>query len=249
MAKVRVSLGKSVQANAADYYEEAKKAKRKAEGLEKAIEETRRKAGEKKPAKKVVRVKRERKWYEEYRWAFTTKGKLIVAGKSAAQNDRVFSQVFREGDFFFHADIKGGAATVLKEGEKGERGEKMEAAALAACYSKAWVKKFSMVDVYCLPFGKVRTAQGAGAGAFDLLGKREWFRNTPLRLAIGLDESGQVAVGAEHAKLRKKRIMLPGKLEKGEAAKRIAERLGVHPDEVLPLLPPGKISVAAAKLM
>ena len=34
----------------------------------------------------------------------------------------------------------------------------MEAAAVAACYSKAWVKKFSMVDVYCLPLGKVRKA-------------------------------------------------------------------------------------------
>jgi hypothetical protein len=83
-----------------------------------------------------------------------------------------------------------------------------------------------------------------GAGGFAISGEREWFRDTKLMLAIGIEENGRVSAGAEGAKWMKKKIFIvPGKMDKKEAAEKIGELLGVPDSEVMPCLPSGKASI------
>ena len=87
--KVQIDASKTVTENAAIYYEKAKKAKKKIAGAEAAIEETKRKIAniKNKPTiqqtekKKIVR--REKEWYEKFRWFFSSEGFLIIGGKDA----------------------------------------------------------------------------------------------------------------------------------------------------------------------
>jgi predicted ribosome quality control (RQC) complex YloA/Tae2 family protein len=273
--QIKFDLRKSVQENAAYYYELGKKARKKAEGVEKALSETMKKikregkkaaAKEEKAARPKVRVVREREWYEGFGWSFSGSGLMMLFGRNAKQNDLVVSRHMQDGDLFFHADIKGGSALVLKKNggmetkeEKGEQedaiggGEeisaqdKEEAARIAVSFSSAWGKGFSQADSYCVgkeQLGKHASGGYVGAGGFAILGKREWFRNVPLKIAVGLDSKGRVAVGAPGAKWMSKALLLvPGKKAKGEMGKEIAKVLGVHESEVIHVLPSGSFSI------
>jgi predicted ribosome quality control (RQC) complex YloA/Tae2 family protein len=80
---------KSVHANAAHYYGLAKASREKAAGLEKAIAETKKeleKAEKERQGGKKSRVKRDREWYEQFHFSFTSGGKLMLGGRSAKQN-------------------------------------------------------------------------------------------------------------------------------------------------------------------
>ncbi len=252
---VKINLFESAQENAAHHYERAKELREKTKGLEKAISETnsKLKKGGSAPAtkKRGVRVARKREWYESFHWSFTNSGKLVLVGKDAKQNDLLVSRHMEEKDLFFHADIKGGAATILKGGIGASEEEKKYAASLAASFSKAWVRGFAGVDTYCVNKEQLsKHAQGGfvGAGGFAITGQKEWFKNTPLGLRIGLDKDGRGCAGAPDADwMSKSLFIVPGGKEKGAALKEISYLLGVDEIEVAQILPSGKIKVLREK--
>lgn len=267
--RIHLNIMKSVHENAAAYYEEAKEAREKLKGVENAIEETKKEiekakkeeaAAEKKRAD-AIKVARSREWYEKFHYFFTDTGKLVVGGRSADQNDLLYNKHFDETDLFFHADIQGGAACILKVavGSAGEQkvvsgsqlpvsdDELKEVAQFAASFSNAWKNGNAAVDVYCV--GKAQVSKHATGGfiqkgAFAIVGERKWFKQTELKLRVGL-ENGLVVVLPANAKgkLEKEVVIIPGRLEKGEAVKKIAKMLGVHPDDVQTVLPAGKIGI------
>lgn len=254
---IKIELAKSAQENASEYYTLGKKLKEKKKGLEQAIAITRAKIGkaesgaifEKK--KGAVRVSRKREWYEGFHWSFTNSGKMVLVGKDAKQNDLLVARHMEEKDLFFHADIRGGAATILKGGVGADEGEKKYAAVLAASFSKAWSRGFSGVDTYCVNKEQLsKHAQGGfvGAGGFAISGQKEWFKNTPLGLRIGLDKEGRVCAGAPEANWMGKSILIaPGGKEKGAAVKEIAYLLGADETDVAQVLPSGKIGILKGK--
>ncbi len=257
--KVELDIRKSAQENAAAYYDEAKRLREKATGAEKAAKDTERKLRElekeierekAKPEAKV-RVKREKEWFERFRWFRSEDGLLCIAGRDAGQNEAVVARHLEPGDLFFHAEIHGAPATVLKGGEKAGEKPKREAAQFAASYSSAWKLGSSTVDVYAVkpPQVSKRSEAGefAGKGGFIIRGEREWFRNSELGLLIGLGEKGVESAPALRGKGEMKDAVSVkvGDLEKGDAAKLIAKRLGEKADldEILQALPAGKFAV------
>lgn len=249
---MRIKLGKNAQESAVHYHQLAKKLRKKAEGLEKAILETkkniRRTEGKERVKKeKKVRIVRERMWYESFGWSFTNSGKMILFGRNAKQNDLVFARHMEEGDLFFHADIRGGSATILKKGVGTKKEDREFAAVIAASFSKAWVRGFSQADAYSVEkeqLSKHVSGGYVGAGGFALSGKRDWYKNTPLKLRVGVDSEGRVAVGAESADWMKKSVLVvPGKNAKWETGKKIAVILGVEESEVIHVIPSGSFSL------
>lgn len=249
---IRILLGKDAQESAVYYHQLAKKIKKKMTGLEKAIRDTKKnirkveaRGVEKKEAN--VRVVREREWYEAFGWSLTNSGKLILFGRNAKQNDVVVARHMEEGDLFFHADIKGGSATILKGGEGASGEDKEFAAVVAASFSKNWVRGFSQGDAYCVGKGQLsKHASGGfvGAGGFAIMGKREWHKNIPLKLRVGVDEKGRVGVGAENATWMKKSVVIvPGKVAKGKMGREIAGILGAEESEVVHVLPSGSFAL------
>lgn len=250
--RIRLNIEKNAHKNAAAYYEEAKEAKEKIRGAEKAAEETKKEiaAAENAEAKEEERkaretkVARKKEWYEKFHYFFTSGGKLVVGGRSADQNDLVFNRHFEEGDLFFHADIQGGSACVLKDGVNANEAELKEVAQFAACFSNAWKNGDASVDAYCVGKGQVsKHAQGGfiARGAFAILGERIWFRKTELKLKAGLLGGIAVVLPANCArKLEKEVFLTPGNEEKGEIVRELAKMLGAHPDDVQNILPGGR---------
>lgn len=257
--KIRLSIEKSVQENAAHYYEQTKEMREKTKGLETAIAETKKEMEktqkeEKKKAeqkKESVKVKREKEWYEKFHWFYTSGNQLVIGGKDAQQNDLVFARHMDDKDLFFHADIQGGSAVILKDGTNASEQEKKEAAQFAASFSNAWKNGNASVDVYAVRKSQLsKHAQGGyiPTGGFAISGSREWFRKTQLGVRVGLLEFVIVVPQCAKTKIKREEIVAPlssGK-EKGELAKILAKKLGAHPDELLQILPSGKSKIISS---
>ncbi len=255
--RIKLHLNKSVYDNAAAYYELAKEAKKKREGLTQAMEETKKEMEKAKKkgaeAKKVVKIKREKQWFEKFHWFRTSAGRLAVGGRSAQQNDLVFSKHTDEADLFFHADIQGASAIILKDGATASKEELLECAQFAACFSNAWKNANAAVDVYAVKKEQVSKHSHGGfiaTGAFAITGERQWFKNTKLALRVGIGpESKQIVIvpGISETKLSPESPLGPSKSgkDKGALAKILAKTFGCHPDELLEILPNGKSKISA----
>jgi len=250
--KIKLNINKSIHENAASYYEDAKEARKKIKGLEQAIKDTEKEleSAKKKKIEKDVRVQRKKEWFEKFNWFYTSAGKLTIGGRNAQQNDQVFAKHMEDADLFFHADIQGGSAIILKDGVNASEQELKEAAQFAASYSKAWRNANAAVDVYAVRKEQLSKHAAGGfipTGAFAISGKRIWFRGTRLAVRIGKSEDSlELVPNCSTKKLTAESTLLPAKAgkEKGALAKLLAKTLSVHPDELLERLPNGLTKIA-----
>ncbi|MEM2909103.1 MAG: NFACT RNA binding domain-containing protein [Candidatus Bilamarchaeaceae archaeon] len=250
--RIKLFLDKSVHENAAYYYQLAKETRKKMEGAERAIEETKKEIerAQAKKRDKTVRIKREKKWYEKFHWFYTSEGKLAVGGRNAQQNDIVFKRYMEDNDLFFHADIQGASAVILKDGVKASEQEQLEAAQFAASFSNAWKNGNASVDVYAVRKNQLSKAAPGGfvpAGAFAITGERKWFRETKLSIRIGIGEHDvEIVPECSKRKLENEVCIVPsnsGK-EKGEISRVVAKKLNIDVTEVLEMIPSGRSVIA-----
>ncbi|HLE75645.1 MAG TPA: ribosome rescue protein RqcH [Candidatus Bathyarchaeia archaeon] len=209
-----VNLRRTLFENAAEFYERGKKAKQKSAGALTALEESRRRLAEieqsmreaealkrAKPLeamKELVKRKvKGKEWYEKFRWFISSDSFLIVAGKDAVSNEVLIKKYAAPDDVVFHADITGAPFVVVKiEGKEPSEQALREAGEFAAAFSRGWREGFGSADVYWVKPSQLSKSGPSGEyvphGAFAVSGKRNWMRNVPLKLAIGVVENGEV---------------------------------------------------------
>jgi predicted ribosome quality control (RQC) complex YloA/Tae2 family protein len=261
--EVKLSFEKTVQQNAALYFEKSKKAKKKLSGLEKAIpalkaqlEKTKlKKVFEKKP----VREKRKKNWFEKFHWFFSSDGFLAISGRDAKSNEELIKKHLSKNDLFFHADIRGAPHTILKEGIHAPEKTLEETACFAATYSRAWKDGLPSIDVYSVNSDSVTksapSGESIGTGAFMVYGKRKWFKKTPLAIAVGMDKEKKVVAGPPSAIKKNSDVfaqILQGKETKGNIAKKIFsefKKKGAEPDldELISMFPSGGLELKKEK--
>jgi len=182
-------------------------------------------------AKEIAKSRR-REWYEKYHWLITSSGLLAIGGKDASQNEAVVRRYLEDDDIFMHAEVQGAPAVVLKtEGKEVTEKDLREAAFLTACYSKAWKEGRGSVDVFYVKGSQVSKSPPPGQyvakGAFIIKGKREYVRDVPLRLALGVEmvEGGpRVIVGPEELVRERSfayAVLVPGDVEKRKVAQKL----------------------------
>jgi len=249
--EIELDLTKGVYENAADFYEKSKKTKRKLVGLQEAIEKTKAEMAresarvEAEQAKKSKK-RRERDWFEKFHWTLTKDGFLVIAGKDAQTNTLIVHKHLIKGDKYLHAEVTGAPSTVVvSDGKAIPRSSLEEAAGLAASYSRAFSSSHAAVDVYAVNPDQVRSAAKAGEflakGSFVILGEREWFRNTPLRVVISWDGTRPIALFRKGKGV----AVVPGDTPKGDLAKKVKHKLDAlfdcdaGLDDIMAVLPPG----------
>ncbi len=205
-----LALRKSLFDNANDYYERGKRAKEKAQGAQTALNESKKKLAEierelqeaedlksLKPAQIVEALAKRKEemankqWYEKFRYFTTSDGFLVVAGKDVVSNEVLIKKHATMEDVVFHAEITGSPFVVIKaEGKAISEQALKEAAEAAASYSRAWRENAGTADVYWVKVDQLSKSGPSGEsvphGAFFVVGKRNWYQNTPLRVAVGI---------------------------------------------------------------
>jgi hypothetical protein len=222
------------------FYERSKRAKQKLEGAKAALEETRKKLMDAeakikkaetlehvKPAevvKELVKRRiRRKEWFEKFRWFVSSDGFLVVAGKDAVSNEVLIKKHTDAEDVVFHADIVGAPFVIVKtEGKMPSEQCLCEAGEFAAAFSRGWREGFATADVYWVKPDQLSKGGPSGEhvphGGFVVRGERNWMRNVPLRIAIGVsvnEEEGWARIGggpvdAVKAKADAYVIVVPG---------------------------------------
>jgi predicted ribosome quality control (RQC) complex YloA/Tae2 family protein len=249
-----LGLRKKLFDAASQFYERSKKAKQKLAGAKAALEETRRKLMEieakiqeaeglesVKPMEVLEKLEKRRvkrkEWFEKFRWFKSSDGFLVVGGKDAVSNEVLIKKYTEATDFVFHADVVGAPFVVIKtEGKEPSEQCLKEAAEFAAAYSRGWREGFAKIDVYWVKPEQLSKAGPSGEyvphGAFAISGKRNWMRNTPLKIAVGVlfDEVGEAsfiggAVEAVKAKTKIYTIIVPGETNGKQLLKQVLKTL------------------------
>ncbi len=257
-----LSTKKSVEKNAADYFEKGKKAKAKIEGLRTALkrfELQREKLLKEKESviarldkQKPAKSQREKQWYEKFRWFYSSEGFLCIGGRDATTNDIIVKKNTQPGDLIFHTEAPGSPFFIIKADNKtiGEA-TKEETAQAAAAYSKGWKLGVSSMEVYHVTPEQVTKEAKAGEyltkGAFMVIGKRTYYHPT-LELAIGILDDGRIMGGpipAVKKHCKKYAIIKQGDEKPSDVAKKLIHQLQAGtPDEIIPLLPAGEMRIA-----
>ena len=248
------NLRDSLFDNANRYYEHGKRAKEKSQGALSALQDSKRKLAKiehelteaeelksLKPAQIMEALSKRKaemenkEWYEKFRWYISSDGFLVVAGKDTVSNEVLIKKYATQEDVVFHAEITGSPFVVIKaEGRPISEQTLREAAEFAASFSRGWRENLGTADVYWVKVDQLSksgpTGESVPHGAFFVVGKRNWFRNTPLRVAVGIvvgEETSFVGgpVEAVKAKTKTYLVILPGDLAGKELLKQILKSL------------------------
>jgi predicted ribosome quality control (RQC) complex YloA/Tae2 family protein len=248
------NLRDSLFDNANRYYQHGKHAKEKSQGALSALQDSKRKLAKierelaeaeelknLKPAEIMEALSKRKvalenkEWYEKFRWFTTSDGFLVVAGKDTVSNEVLIKKYVTMEDVVFHAEITGSPFVVVKaEGRPVSEEALREAADFAASYSRAWRENLGTADVYWVKVDQLAKSGPSGEsvphGAFFVVGKRNWTRNVPLRVAVGIivgEETSFVGGPLDSVKAKTKAyvVILPGDTMGKDLLKQILKSL------------------------
>jgi predicted ribosome quality control (RQC) complex YloA/Tae2 family protein len=231
--------------NAQRYYEKAKVMKAKTEGAQRALVQSLKKAereketdlGSRAPEKKRF-PRRKTRWYERYRWFFSSEGFLVVGGRDADTNEELVKRYLEPRDLFLHADVHGAPAVIVKsQGKEIPEHTIREAAEFAVSYSSIWKEGLASARCYWVNPNQVSKTPESGEyvpkGAFVIRGDRHYLESQT-QLAVGLYDD-HVIGGPVSAITRVARpfvLIEPGKYNSSDLAKMISRQLlATAPDD------------------
>jgi len=249
--KVTLTVNKSIPENAAFYYEQAKRAKKKISGAKEAIEKTKKEIEKLKTTKKYEEKKKKtqikkknikREWYEKFHWFTSSDGFLCIGGKDATSNEIVVKKHVEKDDLVFHTEMPGSPFFVIKADKPIPKQTKEEAAIATASYSKAWKLGLGTAEVFS--FTKEQITKASKKGSFFVHGKRDYY-NVELKIAIA---NNNKIIGGPVEAIKKQTnnfiIIKPGHQKSSDIAKTIQKKLTGDIEQIQKFIPAGKTSIS-----
>ncbi|MFA5125549.1 MAG: NFACT RNA binding domain-containing protein [archaeon] len=266
--EIELDLSKTIEENAAGYFNKAKESRKRIAGLKKALEIGKQKQKEKeineelKAQQKELqkqKAQRKKKWFEQYRWFFSSDNLLVIGGKDAEGNEEIVKKRMKKNDVYFHADVFGAPHCFIQAPEELKGREfvfpeqsMLEAAQFAITFSKAWEEGRAQAEAYSVKPEQVsksaKSGESLSTGAFVIYGERNWFRKTSLSCAIGFFHREKILMSGPFSAVKKHCNFVvelkQGKQSKEQTAKQlkdIFERKGFvfSIDDFVSLMPNG----------
>jgi predicted ribosome quality control (RQC) complex YloA/Tae2 family protein len=253
-SKFEVDKKSPIMTFVSQIYDEAKGLERKARAIELAekslIAEKDSLIEKLKEYKEIIRseeriVKREKKWFERYRWFITSDGLLAIGGRDAISNMAIIRKHMNDNDLVFHADIPGSPFFILKGADLKMEKSINETAQAVASYSRAWKEGFTSMDAYWVEPKQVKMQAPSGMylpkGSFIIEGKKNYIKDLEVKIAIGVHkiEDGAIIMGGPPSAVKKNSLAFvviePDKSTIGETAKKVKADLIKMVDERLKL--------------
>ncbi|MEM2955440.1 MAG: ribosome rescue protein RqcH, partial [Nitrososphaerales archaeon] len=197
--KFEVDRKFSVMAFASQLYNEAKSLEKKSRAIESAEESlvaekdalTKKLEEHETVAKsEETKVKREKAWFERYRWFITSDGLLAIGGRDSTSNSAIIRKHMKDNDIVFHADIPGSPFFILTDAGLKMEQSVNETAQAVASYSRAWKEGFTSMDAYWVEPKQVKAQAPSGMylpkGSFLIEGKKNYIKDLEIKIAIGV---------------------------------------------------------------
>jgi predicted ribosome quality control (RQC) complex YloA/Tae2 family protein len=251
------SDAKEVEASSDKLEEAMLRLDRRREELASSIDEER-------EAKVVTKQRRERKWFEKFRWFYTSEGYFAIGGRDAGSNSILVRKHLEPTDLVFHTEIAGSSFFILKGGQGAGEQSIREVAEATVSYSRAWREGLTAADAYYVKPGQVLRGAPSGQylpkGSFVIEGERNYLKGIELRVSLGVGAlEGELMLFSGPASALIQRCVLvielvPGHFPTSEAGKKVKREFaahlegppkafveGLHVDEFIRALPTGKL--------
>ena len=184
--------------------------------------------------------------YLNYKWFFTSEGKLVIGGKSDEQNEQVIKNFLRPNYVIMHTSLPGSPFMIIQDDTPSKKDLK-ETAVFTAAFSKQWKNGNKNVEIDIFKGSQIYKIKGMKTGTFGVKGNKETIKVKPELVLI--IQKGKIKAVPENGKEKILAKIKPGKLTKEQAAEKIAKtirdkfHLPVHRDEVMQAIPSDKIGV------
>lgn len=187
--------------------------------------------------------------YQKFRWFYTNSGKLVVGGKSAAQNDLLLMTLKdTEQEFMVMHTTEPGSpfSVILDELKKINESDLIECAIFTGCFSQSWKAKKdkTMVDMFKL--SQLYKSKEMKEGTWGVNGKIE---RVSVKLELGLTRQKGVLRAVSLQTIKPKSLLIkvrPGNIEKSDISAKLELELNdvFDQEELLSALPAGGVSVS-----
>ncbi len=262
MTRIVLDTKKSLAENAEEYFNRAKKARKKMEGALLTLERTRKKAGElarqreakEKEQQEHQEEKRKQQWYEKFRWFISSEGFLVIGGRDAPTNEIIVKKHMEKEDMVFHTDMAGSPFFVIKtEGREPGQITIQEVASATYVFSRAFKLGHLSTQVFWVKPEQVSKEAKAGEflprGAFMIRGKTNYVK-PEIDVAIGRAKDGAIMCGPRNAvktNCEKMLELVQGEGKPSDIAKQVRTKLDGVLDEIIRALPSGNVVVKKDK--
>ncbi len=268
--EVRIDITKDVERNAEYYYEKSKKSKEKIAGAKTALQQTRHELEEleetdvdvEQAFENKAKKQAEKKWYEKFRWFFSSDGYLVIGGRDTTTNDMLVKKYMDDHDIYVHAEFTGAPSVVIKTDGDDDLPESTleEAGQFAVTFARSWDAGVTAEDAYWVHPDQVTQEPESGEylpkGSFVIRGDRTYMKNLPVKAAVGAYErdGNLIAMGGpveavkqqcEHYVVLKQGRNKPSDVAKS-AQHHLKETTGgdFDLDRIIRALPPGQAAIA-----
>lgn len=256
MSEITLDIKKSIEENASDYFEKAKKLKKKLKGAEEALEKTKEKLKKieikkEKEEIKEIKIKKQRKkeWYEKFRWFFSSEGFLCIGGRDATTNEILIKKHTDKNDIVFHTKMAGSPFFVIKtENKKPGKITLEEVATATLTFSRAWKLNILTADVFYVSPEQVSKKAKPGEflqkGSFMIYGKMN-IMNPVMSLGVGIMDDRIMAAPLTAVKKNclKYVEVKQGREKPSQIAKKIKHLIGGELDDIIRVLPSGGFEI------
>ncbi|MCH8520015.1 MAG: NFACT RNA binding domain-containing protein [Nanoarchaeota archaeon] len=195
---IELSLFKSLEENANEYYQKSKKLKKKIPGTLYAIERTKKEIEEFKQqynAKEEIKKKEQlfshvkSQWYHQFRYTILPSGLLAVWAQNAQLNELLIKKYATNNDLIFHTEAPGSPFGIIQQTTHKATREDIQTMALCiGAFSSAWSRGLGTTDVFYVHLDQVtKTAQSGefiAKGAFMIRGEKQFVKNVVLELGV-----------------------------------------------------------------
>lgn len=216
-----IDFRKTVADNANNFYTKAKKAAAKLKGAKRAYQKMLEQKDKVELETEIIsqkeeklREKRKKHWYEKFHWFISSDDFLVIGGRDLNTNELIVKRYMDKNDIFLHATYRGASVVVIKT-ENNEITEQtlLEAAQFEVTFSSAWKAQHGQADAYWVHAPQVSQTPPSGEylqkGSFIITGKRNHFKNVPLRIRVGVkfDEKFAIIMSGPPTAIQKQTIM------------------------------------------
>jgi predicted ribosome quality control (RQC) complex YloA/Tae2 family protein len=258
--KIELSLDKTVESNASEYYEKIKKLKKKLEGAKDALVDSKDKLKqlnkdkdkiikELKEKKEQNELKEKKEWYEKFRWFLSSEDFLVLGGRDATSNEILIKKHTEKDDLIFHTDMIGSPFFVIKsEGKKPGKTTIQEAADATLTFSRAFKLGLATTPTFMARpdqlSKKAPTGEYVPKGGFITEGNLKYIDNK-INLAVGIYKNKIIAGPLEAIKNHCKDYLEieRGTDKPGKIAKTIKQKIGGELDDIIRVLPAGTFKI------
>lgn len=267
---IKLKPDENLESIASGYYDKAKESESKIENAKKAKKKTEKEfeslEEEEIDLEEVMEdksEKRDKEWFEKYRWFYSSEGFLVLIGRDVQTNDMLVNKHMESNDLYVHADFDGAPSVVVKDGQDSGDETREQAAKAAVSFTKTWKAGIGSDNTYYVTPDQVSQEPESGEylpkGAFIVRGDRNYIRNVKVEVAIGpyeIEEGVYVPMSGPVDAIEENCPSFvevePGRTKKSDIAKEIRSYFkekdyDLDLDYIVRSLPPGESTVKRKK--